>query len=384
MAAALDELRIRLAEVSDLEPGGGGARLGPARDDAAARHRVARRAALDARADRARALHRRRDRAAARRGASRTSSRSRTTPTTRSLVRVTRRDWEKARRVPSELRAEMTLQAARGHHAWVEARRTSDFASFLPYLRTNVELKRRYVECFEWSDSPYTPLLDDYEPGMVTSEVSDGLRDAPARAHRARRSRAGGRRVVPPRATSPPTRSARSRSGSSPRWASRTAPGGSTRPRIPFCTSFSNRDVRLTTRYQPDDLESIWSTLHEAGHGLYAHGIADSLLRSPLGGRAVARGQRVAEPDVGEPRRPQPAASGSTGTSRSRRRFRACGTSTSTRSSARSTERSRDSSASTPTRPPTASTSSCASSSSRRSSRAPSRSRTCPRCGTPG
>jgi carboxypeptidase Taq len=52
----------------------------------------------------------------------------------------------------------------------------------------------------------------------------------------------------------------------------------------PFCSSFSNRDVRLTTRYQPDDLESIWSTLHEAGHGLYAHGIADSLLRSPLGG----------------------------------------------------------------------------------------------------
>jgi carboxypeptidase Taq len=52
----------------------------------------------------------------------------------------------------------------------------------------------------------------------------------------------------------------------------------------PFCTSFSNRDVRLTTRYQPDDLESIWSTLHEAGHGLYAHGIAGSLLRTPLGG----------------------------------------------------------------------------------------------------
>ena len=52
----------------------------------------------------------------------------------------------------------------------------------------------------------------------------------------------------------------------------------------PFCTSFSNRDVRLTTRYRPDDLESVWSTLHEAGHGLYAHGIADSLMRTPLGG----------------------------------------------------------------------------------------------------
>jgi carboxypeptidase Taq len=52
----------------------------------------------------------------------------------------------------------------------------------------------------------------------------------------------------------------------------------------PFCTSFSNRDVRLTTRYRPDDLESIWSTMHEAGHGLYAHGIADALSRTPLGG----------------------------------------------------------------------------------------------------
>jgi carboxypeptidase Taq len=52
----------------------------------------------------------------------------------------------------------------------------------------------------------------------------------------------------------------------------------------PFCTSFSNRDVRLTTRYHDDSLESIWSTLHEAGHGLYAHGIADSLLRTPLAG----------------------------------------------------------------------------------------------------
>ena len=50
----------------------------------------------------------------------------------------------------------------------------------------------------------------------------------------------------------------------------------------PFCTSFSNRDVRLTTRYREHDLESVWSTLHEAGHGLYAHGIASSLERTPL------------------------------------------------------------------------------------------------------
>src|SRR4051794_33467763 len=61
-----------------------------------------------------------------------------------SLIRVTRRDYEKASRVPTELRVEMTRASARGHHAWIEARRTNDFASFLPYLRENVELRRRY------------------------------------------------------------------------------------------------------------------------------------------------------------------------------------------------------------------------------------------------
>jgi carboxypeptidase Taq len=52
----------------------------------------------------------------------------------------------------------------------------------------------------------------------------------------------------------------------------------------PFCASFSTRDVRLTTRYRGDDLESVWSTLHEAGHGLYAHGNDAALNRTPLAG----------------------------------------------------------------------------------------------------
>src|SRR5687768_1446095 len=64
-----------------------------------------------------------------------------------SLVRVARREWEKARRVPAELRAEITRASSVAEHAWVGARHRSDFASFLPQLERNVELKRRYAEC---------------------------------------------------------------------------------------------------------------------------------------------------------------------------------------------------------------------------------------------
>jgi carboxypeptidase Taq len=198
-----------------------------------------------------------------------------------SLIRVTRRDWEKARRVPTELRVEMTRAASRGHHAWVEARKDSDFDAFLPYLRENVELERRYAECFEWSDSPYTPLLDDYEPAMTTTEVKevfDVLRPALSEL-----------------VASAPEVDASFLHSEFPidkqhAFAERLVStlgfeDGSWRidpTAHPFCTSFSNRDVRLTTRYFVDNLESVWSTMHEAGHGLYAHGIASSLMRTPL------------------------------------------------------------------------------------------------------
>ena len=51
-----------------------------------------------------------------------------------SLVRVARREWEKARRVPAELRAEITRTASLAEHAWVGHRERSDFAGFLPHL----------------------------------------------------------------------------------------------------------------------------------------------------------------------------------------------------------------------------------------------------------
>jgi carboxypeptidase Taq len=198
-----------------------------------------------------------------------------------SIVRVTRRDWEKARRVPTELRAEMIRAGALGTQVWIEARANNDFASFLPALERNLELRRRYVECFEWDDSPYTPLLDDYEPFMTTTEVAEVfdtvrpvlaelVREAPRvdasfleGSFPVDRQRELAERVLQTVGFEP---------GS---WRLDTTVH-------PFCTSFSNRDIRLTTRYDERHLDSLWSTMHEAGHGLYAHGISDGLERTPL------------------------------------------------------------------------------------------------------
>ncbi|HEY4621434.1 MAG TPA: hypothetical protein VIG93_06995, partial [Gaiellaceae bacterium] len=176
-----------------------------------------------------------------------------------SLIRVTRRDWEKQRRVPSELRAEMVRAAAHGHLVWAEARTKSDFEQFRPVLETNLELKRRYVECFEWDDSPYTPLLDDFEPFMTTTDVAEVfdvvrpvlgelVREAPEIDASFLR---GSFPIDPQRAFA--DRVLATIGFEEGAWRLDTTVH-------PFCTSFSTRDVRLTTRYDEGGLESFWST----------------------------------------------------------------------------------------------------------------------------
>ncbi len=152
-----DELRRRLAEISDLSACRRAARLGPAGDDAAARRRGPRRAARDAQAHRAREVHLARDR----RGCSRSSSPSRRQHEydsfEASLIRVTRRDWEKARKVPVRAsRRDVARRGARASRSGSRrARTTTSPPSCRRCARTSSSASR-YIECFDGEfDEPY-------------------------------------------------------------------------------------------------------------------------------------------------------------------------------------------------------------------------------------
>jgi carboxypeptidase Taq len=198
-----------------------------------------------------------------------------------SLIRVTRRDWEKQRRVPTQLRVELTRAAALGNQIWIEARATNDFEKFLPALQRNLDLKRRYVDCFEWEDSPYTPLLDDFEPYMLTSEVAEIFGTIrPVLAELVQQAP-----PVDAEFFEQPFEAEKQEEFCKRVLDTLGLEEGTYRldPTVhPFCTSFSNRDVRMTTRYNETGIDALWSTMHEAGHGHYAHGIADSLQRTLL------------------------------------------------------------------------------------------------------
>src|ERR1700731_307657 len=63
------------------------------------------------------------------------------------MVRLARRDWERARRVPGELAVQLAHASAEGQESWQLARANDDFAAFAPALQRNVELARAYGEC---------------------------------------------------------------------------------------------------------------------------------------------------------------------------------------------------------------------------------------------
>ena len=202
------------------------------------------------------------------------------------IIRMTRRDYEKSRRVPSQLVADIKKAEALANEAWVEARRSSNFAAFLPYLRRNVELKFAYVDCFNGAGSAYDILLDDYEPGMKTEDVRlvfEELKRGLVPLIAAVASR--GRPVDTSCLEGEFDEGAQRRFGISVLekigYTADSFRLDSTAH--PFCTSASTNDIRLTTRYTANDIRgALFGSMHECGHGLYENGFSPSLERTPV------------------------------------------------------------------------------------------------------
>jgi carboxypeptidase Taq len=200
------------------------------------------------------------------------------------LLRVARRDYEKAVQVPTELRAEMARASAEATPGWLEAKATSNFELFLPLMERNVELRHRYVECFGPQEEPYDVLLDDFEPEMKTAEVTrifEELKPELVELIADLRERevddsfltsdfdveeqvALDHEVIDLFGHRADT------------W--RIDP-----TEHPFASGAGVDDIRITTHYYRDHLKSLFSTMHEYGHGLYEHQLPREWAHLPVG-----------------------------------------------------------------------------------------------------
>jgi carboxypeptidase Taq len=211
-----------------------------------------------------------------------------------SLVRVAAKDWAKASRVPASLRAEMSRSAALANPVWVEARKKNDFKSFLPVLRTNLDLRKRYIDCFEVDDEPYDIVLDDYERGMKTKEVRrifDYLKEHQTPLVR----EVADRGDAEPRSHNFELEPQKVFELEVLREFGFDDEAWRLDPTVhPFASGTGVTDIRITTRYFTEHLGGLFGTMHEFGHGLYEHQVDPSLERTPLA-RGVSLGMHESQ-----------------------------------------------------------------------------------------
>ena len=199
------------------------------------------------------------------------------------LVRLTRREWERARRVPGDLLAEMSHAAGVAVAAWDKAKAASDFDSFVPHLERQLELKLRYIGCFPEIETAYDVLLDDYEEGMTTTEVERIFARLKQElvplieSHAERGDPDALRGPFPASQQQIASRMVLDAFGYDPTsWRIDETPH-------PFAYKPGTGDIRLTTHTDEADLMSLFSTMHEFGHGVYEFEIDEALARTPLG-----------------------------------------------------------------------------------------------------
>ncbi len=201
---------------------------------------------------------------------------------TRSQIRQVeelRRSARRLQRIPEreyQEYAELTNQAGA---VWRRAKEENNFASFRPVLEKLVACNIRFAGYYDPQKAPYDALLDEYERGMDTAFLDRFF--AVLRERLTPLIRAIGERPQPEDGflhRHYPIEQQRRFSDDLMEVEGldrKHCAIGETEH--PFTLSFNNRDVRITTHYQEDNVaSSMYSVLHEGGHALYELGIEDA------------------------------------------------------------------------------------------------------------
>ncbi|MDQ4065207.1 MAG: carboxypeptidase M32 [Actinomycetota bacterium] len=199
-------------------------------------------------------------------------------------VRVLRREYDKATKVPIALVKELAEVTSNSYPVWFEAKTAANFALFEPHLKRIVALKKDYADALGYKTERYEVLLDDYEPDMPPIVV-ENLFDELALG------------------LAPIFEQVTQRVGARPAWRHRDYDDAK---RVEFCTwlaqhvGFDMRTGRLDTSPHPSTIrvgigdvrqtvergggsvtDAVFTTLHETGHALYDQGMPNTDL--PIG-----------------------------------------------------------------------------------------------------
>lgn len=196
-------------------------------------------------------------------------------------LRAHRHDFVREKKLPTAFVEEFTLTTSQAIPLWQQAKQNNDFASFAPTLDHIVRLVQKKAEYIGYKEHPYDALIDEYEPGFTTQNISSIFSELKAFITPFIKK-------IPPQEPLelPATKEEQvhvckellEHIGFDFRC------GRMDLSAHPFSCSYHPYDSRLTTREEADGvITQVLTALHEAGHSFYDMGRKVEHQGTPLG-----------------------------------------------------------------------------------------------------
>ena len=193
-------------------------------------------------------------------------------------------EFDRQKRIPAKLSAELTRTTALAHRAWIEARKSNDFEAFAPHLEKVLGLSVEKGEALADGGDPYDALLQDYEPGASGAELDQMFAELRPRLVALRERVQGSDRVVPELKGDFDIDAQMRISAKLAKTFGYDFEVGSIDKAVHPFSSGSGRDVRITTRTDAKNpSDCFYSTIHEVGHACYEQAVSPDLYLTALG-----------------------------------------------------------------------------------------------------
>ena len=188
----------------------------------------------------------------------------------RDFLKVMRRDYDREVKLPLDFVAAAAKAEGLSQAAWVQARQDNNFAAFLPHLGAMIDFSRRRSLYWGYEGRVYDGLLSIYEPGMNAADIAAVF--TPLRERLTALLKKIGSPAEPAFLQNKFNTETQAKFNDElmKRLGFNLRRGRLDVSAHPFTTTLGSDDIRITTRYLPDNLLSgIFSTIHECGHAFY-------------------------------------------------------------------------------------------------------------------
>jgi carboxypeptidase Taq len=200
-------------------------------------------------------------------------------------LKLFRKDYLQDTALPTPFVEKLSKLTSQSVEAWRYAKQKNSFLHFLPYLDQIVEMNKQKADYLGFKEHPYDALLDLYEPDLTTADVTALFTDLKVKI-------SGLLRKIE---QAPPVDDhflfghfPRDKQIEFAKVLLESMGYDKAKGRLdfsvhPFSSASHPTDSRITTFIYEDSLmSSIFSVLHEAGHGLYEMGLPHEHFGSPL------------------------------------------------------------------------------------------------------